>query len=115
MEVSGSIKVIGAVQAVTPTFNKRELVIQTAEQYPQTVMIEFVQDKCSILDNYKIGDEVKVGINIRGREWTNPQGKIVYFNSLHGWRIDKTGATALAPTKRQAPQVDEDYDDGLPF
>lgn len=95
MEVKGSVKLIGVTQQVTDKFAKRELVVTTHEQYPQTLMIEFVQDKCALLNNYKMGDEVVVGVNLRGREWTNPQGEVKYFNSIQGWRIEKVGASAL--------------------
>jgi hypothetical protein len=89
MQVTGKIKVINAVQEVNASFKKRELVVTTAEQYPQHILIEFGQDKCDLLNNYAIGDEVKVGINLRGREWVNPEGVSKYFNSVQGWKISK--------------------------
>jgi hypothetical protein len=30
-------------------------------------MIEFTQDKCDLLNNYSVGETVKVGINLRER------------------------------------------------
>jgi hypothetical protein len=89
MEVTGKIKVIGNVETFGTDFTKRNLVVTTSEQYPQDLNLEFVKDKCSLLDKYKVGDEVKVGINLRGREWVNPEGVSKYFNSIIGWRIDK--------------------------
>jgi translation initiation factor IF-3 len=89
MEVIGKIKVINPTQEVTATYKKRELVVTTDEQYVQHILIEFSQDKCAILDNYQVGQSVKVSINLRGREWTNPQGETKYFNSIQGWRIEK--------------------------
>ena len=80
MEVSGKVKVVGAEQQVSPTFRKRELVVTTDEQYPQSIMIEFVQDKSDLLNTISIGDNVKVSINLGGREWVNPQGETKYFN-----------------------------------
>ena len=88
MEVLGKVKVINAEQQVSASFKKRELVVTTDEQYPQHIMIEFTQDKCDILNNYSIGDAVKVSINLRGREWVNQQGETKYFNSIQGWRIE---------------------------
>ena len=80
MEIQGSIKVIGDVQEISATFKKRELVVTTEEQYPQTISVEFVQDKTDLLNNYKVGQNVKVNINLRGRQWENPQTKeIKYF------------------------------------
>ena len=89
MEVKGKIKFIGSTQHVSDKFSKREIVVSTDEQYPQHISIEFNQDKCAILDKYSVGDDVEVGINLRGREWTNPQGETKYFNSIQGWNIKK--------------------------
>ena len=97
MEVVGKIKVIGAELQVSATFKKRELVVVTDEQYPQSILIEFAQDKCSILDKYSVGQDVTVGINLRGREWVNPQGETKYFNQIQGWNIKGTDATKQSP------------------
>lgn len=124
MEVNGKIKVINAEQQVSASFKKRELVVATEEQYPQFISINFVQDKCDLLNNYKVGDAVKVSINLRGREWTNPQGETKYFNDIQGWRIEKMQAEAPAaqmapmpPAEAFAPATnfnEEEHDD-LPF
>lgn len=90
MEVIGKIKVINPVVQVSASFKKRELVVTTEEQYPQHILIEFSQDKCDILNSYKVGESVSVGINLRGREWVNPQGETKYFNQIQGWKISKT-------------------------
>jgi hypothetical protein len=88
MELSGKVKVIGAEQGISATYKKRELVISTDEQYPQHISIEFPQGGCnSELDKLQIGQLIKVGINIGGREWKNPMGETVYFNSIKGWKI----------------------------
>ena len=90
MEVTGKVKVVNDTQEVSASFKKRELVVTTDEQYPQHILIEFAQDKCSLLDNIQINEDVTVHINLRGREWVNPQGETKYFNHIHGWKIDKT-------------------------
>ncbi|APX99162.1 uncharacterized protein DUF3127 [Lacinutrix venerupis] len=124
MEVQGKVKLIGETQTFGSNgFRKRELVVTTEEQYPQHIMIEFVQDKTDLLNNYNVGQDVKVNINLRGREWTNPQGEVKYFNSIQGWRIEgvQSGAPAGMPETPPAaafePATDlkeEDHDD-LPF
>jgi hypothetical protein len=125
MEVLGKVKVINAEQQVSASFKKRELVVTTDEQYPQHIMIEFTQDKCDILNNYSIGDAVKVSINLRGREWVNQQGETKYFNSIQGWRIEKTQSDApaaqmippvpAAETFAPATDFKEEEHDDLPF
>lgn len=119
MEISGKIKVINAEQQVSASFKKRELVVTTEETYPQHIMIEFAQDKCDLLDNYKPGDSVKVSINLRGREWISPSGETKYFNSIQGWRVEKHQAQGPDESPQQendpaANFTEEDHDD-LPF
>jgi translation initiation factor IF-3 len=90
MEVSGKIKVLNETQTFGNNgFRKREVVVTTEEQYPQMIMVEFIQDKCDLLDSFKVGEDVKININLRGREWINPEGVAKYFNSIQGWRIEK--------------------------
>lgn len=90
MEVLGSVHYLGEEIQVSSSYNKRELVIKTNETYPQLILIEFSQGKCNdILDTLSMNTEVKVSINLRGREWVNPQGETKYFNSIQGWRVEK--------------------------
>lgn len=122
MEVIGKVKLIGEVQTFGNNgFRKRELVVTTDEQYPQMIMIEFVQDKCELLNNYSVGQDVKVSINLRGREWINPQGEAKYFNSVQGWRIENVSNNATSsevpPTEQfqPAPDLSSEEPDDLPF
>ncbi len=94
MELQGTVKKLSEILTFASGFQKRELVLSTEEQYPQPINIEFLQEKAELLNNIKEGDKVKIGINIRGREWTSPQGEVKYFNSIVGWRIQKTDGSA---------------------
>jgi translation initiation factor IF-3 len=124
MEVSGKIKVLSDTQTFGNNgFRKREVVVTTEEQYPQMIMVEFIQDKCDLLDNFNVGDDVKININLKGREWINPEGVAKYFNAIQGWRIEKmqeTTSDAPAPVEKietlETTEVtlSEDADD-LPF
>lgn len=96
-EVIGSIKVINPTVQVSASFQKRELVVKTDETYPQEILIEFAQDKCDLLNNYSVGQSVKVSVNLRGRSWQNPQGETKYFNSIQGWRIEKLDGQQAPP------------------
>lgn len=125
MELQGKIKLIDETKTYGSNgFRKRELVITTEEQYPQTIMIEFVQDKTDLLNSYKVGQDVKVSINIRGREWTNPQGEIKYFNSIQGWRIENLSQAPVSGDRPPVPPAEafepasdfnEEEHDDLPF
>lgn len=112
MEVTGKIKVIGETQTFGNNgFRKRELVIVTDEQYPQTLMIEFVQDKVDLLNKYNVGETTKVSINLRGREWVSPQGETKYFNSIQGWRIEGLESEI----NRASNNLNTNDEDDLPF
>lgn len=90
MEVTGKIKMIDVTKEVgTSGFKKRDVVVTTDEQYPQDILVQFVQDKCDVLNGFKVGESVTIGINLRGREWMNPKAELVYFNTIQGWNIKK--------------------------
>ncbi len=124
MEISGRIKKIDETKTYGASgFRKREMVLTTDEQYPQMLLVEFVQDKCDMLNNFQPGEEVKVSINLRGREWINPEGEAKYFNSIQGWRIEKlmqNAATDVPPIEaidafEPADGLADNEPDDLPF
>lgn len=121
MEIIGLLKVKFDTQVVSDRFKKREFVLTTepSGNYPQHVSFQLTQDKCSVLDGYREGDEIKVHFNLRGREWNGPQG-IKYFNTLEAWRIEKissagqtpapstsSGSTQNAPVSESSEDVDD--------
>ena len=111
MEVVGKIKSIGQTAEVgSSNFKKRDIVVTTEEQYPQHILIQFVQDKCDILDKYKVGQSVTVGVNLRGREWVKPKGETVYFNTIQGWKIN---AEEVVEEAQEVEILETDPD--LPF
>ena len=118
MEITGVIKRINETKEVgASNFKVRDIHIETMEQYPQTLSIQFVQDKTAILDNYKVGQEATISINLRGKEWTNPQGEVVVFNTLQGWRISGGVKSSVDAYKEKAtePDLGVDEEDDLPF
>ncbi|MFV8345133.1 MULTISPECIES: DUF3127 domain-containing protein [Flavobacterium] len=125
MEVTGKIKMLGEAKNVgNGSFLKRELVVTTEEQYPQHILVEFVQDKCDLLNSFKVGEAVKVSINLRGREWVDPQGVTKYFNAIQGWRVERVAAEATSAQMPPMPaaeafapatNLNEEEADDLPF
>jgi len=123
MEIKGKVHEIGAVQQVSETFKKRDLIIEYAENptYPEYIRFEALQDKTALLDSLKAGDEIEVSFNLRGRPWTNKEGVTSYFNSLVVWRItalaNTPGAAATAPQYAAPADVSTaaGEDDDLPF
>jgi single-strand DNA-binding protein len=98
MTIKGTIKRIGATVSVSDgKFSKRELVLTTTDQYPQIVSVELQQKACSIADSLKVGQDIEAYINIRGREWTSPQGEVKVFNTIVCWKVDANPFTEAAP------------------
>lgn len=127
-ELEGTLKVIKPEQVISDRFKKREFVVQIDEesQFPQPVICQFTQDRCSNLDGYKEGDRVKVSFYIKGREWASPSGEIKYFVSLDAWNIEHAGGSSEAitpsnlddeiPLPPSPMDLDtDDPDDDLPF
>lgn len=106
-ELKGIITEIAPAQQVSAKFRKRDLVLEYADnpQYPEFIKFEFVQDKCELLDEYAVGQEVEVFFNVKGRRWTDPKGEVKYFTSLQGWRINASGSADTQPVASREPEV----------
>lgn len=112
------------IQQVTDTFRKREFVLEYADNpmYPQYVKFELIQDRVTLVDAYEVGDKIEITFNLRGRQWTSPQGETKYFNTLDAWRIQKIEAENGAPAAEGSGVYDmaaemskDDGADDLPF
>lgn len=122
MDITGILKLKTEAQQVSDKFRKREFVLtDNSSQYPQHISFQLTQDKCSLLDQYNVGDEIKVHFNLRGREWTSPKGEIKYFNTLEAWRIEG-GAAAKNSSSSSSSMNDvaasftaSSQEDDLPF
>lgn len=87
-DVTGRLHEIFDEQQVSEKFRKREFVLEVQEgQYPEQIKFQMVQDKTALIDPYKVGDEVKVTFNLRGRGF-NKNGQMLYFTNLEAWRIE---------------------------
>ncbi|MEO6904454.1 MAG: DUF3127 domain-containing protein [Bacteroidia bacterium] len=122
MDITGILKVKSEAQQVSEKFKKRDFVLtDNSSQYPQHISFQLTQDKCNIIDQYNIGDEIKVHFNLRGREWTSPQNEIKYFNTLEAWRIEGNGTkTANASADSNMNNIAANFttasqEDDLPF
>ena len=110
--MSQSVK--GTIKTITPetTFGKmrkKSVILTTEEQYPQTLEVEFVNDKTSLIQGYDPGEKVEIAINIRGREWTSPKNEVKYFTSLTGWKIDRS--VGLTNATQNQDRVEAQADD----
>lgn len=136
-EINGRLAERFETQKVSDRFQKREFVLEikstgnTGYEFVDFIKFQATQDKCSMLDQVSIDDEVKVSFNLRGRKWEK-DGQVSYFTNLEAWRIEKVqndsnvssmGSSAPeqdsftsqdAPIPTPPPEEDSGFDD-LPF
>jgi len=130
MEIKGKIKKISETAQISERFRKREFVVEYGSNpdYPQLIQFEMVQDRCELLDPFEVGQYVEVFFDLRGREWTNPQGEVKYFNSLQAWKLvseqnvtnppvpnDQTRVTSTPTAKEKPGWLENETTDNLPF
>lgn len=119
-EVEGKLHKKFETENKTDTFQAREFVIEiNSGNYPQFIKFQLVQDRCSLVDGYEVGDQIKVFFDLRGREWNDK-----YFTNLNAWKIEKPTSDAAVPAQGQSggnsfpsasDEPAEEMDDDLPF
>ncbi len=93
-KLSGILKVKNETVQVSEKFSKRDFVLtDNSSMYPQDISFQLTQDKCNLIDGFNVNEQLEVSFNLRGREWTSPQGEVKYFNTIEAWRIERVGAT----------------------
>lgn len=123
-EISGKVIDISPVNQVSDKFKKREFVIEKKETGASNVFVDYIkfqllQDKCDLINESYLNEEVKVTFNIKGNRWER-DGKVNYFTNLDAWKLERLqssgGSDNAAPPKRfdEAPQDVSELDD-LPF
>ena len=135
--VTGRLHEIFDEQQVSEKFRKREFVLEVQDgQYPQHIKFQLTQDKVALVEPFKMGDEVKITFDLRGRGF-NKNGQMLYFTNLEAWKIEAGGAANyggggggqqqaaprpaaqnLNPTLRAQPSaapIASDDDNDLPF
>lgn len=103
-EVTGKLLVVNDTQQVSERFRKREFVLELTEDingntYTNYAKMQLVQNKCDILDNFNVGEDIKVNFNIKGNKWER-DGKVNYITNLDAWRIEH--ATQQQPMAQPA-------------
>ena len=110
-KVTGRITHLAPARQVSASFTVRDFVIEVPDgEYPQLARMQLVKDKCALLDPYKVGDEITVDFNIRGK--LSDQGKV--FTNLQAWRIQSAGGSQPAQSSGPTP-VGADFEDDVPF
>ena len=98
IQVTGEIIEIDDVKIISDNFKKREFILKHAPnpEYPDFLKLEVVQNKTDLLDKYKVGQEVEVDINLKGKKWEKGK-ESGYFNSLQAWRIQPASSADSEP------------------
>ena len=83
LKLEGKIEKIGQEEQIK-NLTKRSMLLTTNDKYPQTVQLDFINDKVKELSKFNDGDNVSVSFNVRGNEY---KGK--YYTNLQGWKISE--------------------------
>ena len=114
------IKSIGEVQEFGANgFKVVKFIVvdDSSSEYEQTLELQCTQDKADNLVKFnKAGDRVDISYNLRGREWTNPQGEVKVFNSIEAWKVFKSDSSEDVPAYEEVSNGDlKEAADDLPF
>jgi single-strand DNA-binding protein len=121
LEVTGKLYEVFEENQVSDKFRKREFVIEIADgSYTQYPKFQLTQDKCSLIDNFKVGQEIKILFNLTCKPFMGKDGKAQYFTNLQAWKIDSEGTQGSA--RQDAPSAwtaskntSDDEENDLPF
>ena len=123
-EITGKVIDILPVNQVSDKFRKREFVIERKETGGTALFIDYIkfqllQDKCELINESFMNEEVKITFNIKGNRWER-EGKVNYFTNLDAWKIERIasmannqGATPQPKLEDMPPDIDDLSD--LPF
>lgn len=119
-KMSGVVKLVTPKVQVSEKLSKRTIVVEdVTSMYPQPIEFTLINDKCALVDNTKIGQQVEVSFNLKGREYKSPNGETKYFNTIEAWKIwevrGEGGALPQASQPASVPEMPEAEDDDLPF
>lgn len=125
LEISGKIMKLLPEQTGSGkngAWKKQEFILETVEQYPKKVCISAWGDKVDALQNYSIGDDIKVSFNIESREYNERWYTDVRVWKFEGGGASHSGETFKKETSKQPSKPDVDTfhadaqeEDDLPF
>jgi hypothetical protein len=112
MEIKG--KIIKKFEATEHggSFKKIEFVIETDEKYPQVVKMQAVQERVKVIESMPVGTVAEFNFNLKGREWTNAEGKVLYFTNVEVWKVNKLEEEVEEEVVEKPVDIDGDE---LPF
>lgn len=123
-EISGKVVWFSPVKQVSSTFRVREFVIEQKETNKENVFFNYVkfqlnQDRCDLINESYMNEEVKVMFDVRGRKWER-DNTVNYITNLNAWKIERLQVSEGrdVPSAKQfdnTPAPDISELDDLPF
>ncbi len=111
LKVDGTLIKITPVVKITDTFSKQQIIVKTADQYPQEIAFDIRAKDFERVEGLKIGEELEVSFNIRGSEYNGRH--FVNLTAWKIWQVRGQNKPAEAP-KAEGEKVEEKSED-LPF
>lgn len=125
MDFTGKIIAIlpprGGVSKAGNEWKVQEYVIEDHGQYPRKMCFDVFGEEKIKEFNIQMGEELTVSFDIDARQWQDR-----WFNSIRAWKVERVGASNVAPQADGAmvppptPEVSSDFlsgdvKDDLPF
>jgi hypothetical protein len=121
-KITGRIVRIDPMEVKSATLSLRQFVIQTEEEYPQTLLFQTKNERTALLDRVRVGQEITLWFSVKGNEWNDKV--IINLNcyKIEGVELPVRGAqtpsTVPQTNQGQASDVSSGpalNEDGLPF
>jgi len=124
-QITGRVAEVYPVNRISERFRKREFVIEHKDSSSKQVYVDYIkfqltQDRCEIIDESWLRQDVTVTFNIRGNRWEK-NGVTNYITNLNalsvtrGIAVAENGQQAIVnPQLEDAPSPSPELDD-LPF
>lgn len=106
IEIKGTVLELAETQTVGDNFKKRDVAIELADgnpQYPEHISLQGIKDLCDKMDELQPGTEATFKVNLKGRAWTNKEGKKIYFNTLQIWKFEVTKSVPISSEVDEKP------------
>lgn len=123
-QITGRLVAIGQTQQILSKnggnpFLKREFILDATthdpytgerSQYENILPLEVSGDKCTELDQFRIGDVITVSFALQGREWTNQDGQVKRMVSIRCYKLDvRRSVYQSAPVLAQPEVITQQF------
>ncbi len=124
-QITGKVVEVYPVSRISERFRKREFVIEHKRGRDGQIWVDFIkfqltQERCEIIDESWLREEVTVAFSIRGNRWER-EGRVSYITNLNALSVTRGTGTAVSETPAETtdrledtPPPDPEMDD-LPF